>query len=403
MTFVEFGRPQGLGVDRSGATEERCINLDANANAPVTKSVIEAVTASMHGPTNPSSGHFGGAQARNILAAARDAVARLAVGVVEDGVIFTSGCTEANNTVLGSVKSLDGTLVTTAVEHPSILSPARSLASQGVPVAIVPVQGNGVIDLDRLAVLLDQTEGAILLSIQTANSETGVIQPINAIAELIRARDGVLFHTDAAQSFGKLPLHLASAGGPNVATMSGHKLHAPMGIGAIMLAPGEDRIGPILLGGEQQHGLRAGTEPLPLVAGLGAACADRAQRMEADVALMTKLRDRLEERLLEAVPGAAINGADAPRLPNTSSVRFPGTDAMALVAHLDHAGVLVSQGSACASMRPTPSHVLLAMGLSEAEAFSTVRFSVSPLNSMEEIEQAVEIVTQVCRRLGSFA
>jgi cysteine desulfurase len=403
MAFVEILEPHDGDVKARDEVEARSINLDANANAPATQPVIDAIVAALRGPTNPSSSHYGGAQARTLLADARDAVASLAEGLLDDGVIFTSGCTEANNMVLNTVRAARGTLITSQVEHPSILAPARDISAQGCAVLFLPVSSDGIVDLDSLVGVLNETKGPFVLSIQTANSETGVIQPIEAIAKLVAGRDDVIFHTDAAQSFGKLPLRLGGGLGPSVATMSGHKLHGPMGVGAVMLASGEDRIGATLLGGDQQRGMRAGTEALPLIAGLSAACAERARNLDADVAKMKSARDRLEQGVLHAVAGTVINGSAAARLPNTSSIRFPGLDAMALVAHLDAEGILVSQGSACSSMRPTPSHVLLAMGLSEDEAFSTVRFSTSPLTTADEIEEAIQIVAVACRQLGAFA
>lgn len=395
-----IGIPGAIGVDGT-AIIDRLINLDANANTAVTSCVIEAVVAALSGPTNPSSAHVGGEVARTILAKARDAVALLASGVDENSVVFTSGCTEANNMVLNAVRSQHGTLITTAVEHPSILAPADALQVEGFPVHILPVDCNGIVDLSKVEAALDATRGPIVLSVQTANSETGVIQPIEAIAELVAHRPNVIFHTDAAQAFGKLPVGVGSAG-PHVATLSGHKLHAPMGVGALLLSRDERRIGALLLGGEQQRGRRSGTEPLALIAGLGAACAERSQRIDEDVAAMASLRNRLESGIMAAIPGTAVNGAKSPRLPNTSSIRFPGLDAMALVARLDADGVLVSQGSACSSMRPTPSHVLLAMGQTEEEAFSTVRFSTSPLNTVEEIDEAIKVVTNACLQMRTM-
>ncbi len=376
---------------------DRTINLDANANTLATPAVIEAVLAALNGPTNASSAHTGGESARTILAQARDAVATLAPGVDEDGIIFTSGCTEANNMVLNAVRTHGAALITTSVEHPSILAPARALQADGFAVHFLPVDENGLVDLSKLEGLLDEVSGPVLISVQAANSETGVIQPIGAIRRMIAGRTNALFHSDAAQAFGKVAIEVG-ASGPHVMTLSGHKLHAPMGVGALLLAPGEERVGPWLLGGDQQDGRRSGTEPLALIAGLGAACAARFSHWDEDLRLMRVLRDRLEAKILETVAGAQVNGVGAQRLPNTSSIIFPGRDAMALAARLDAEGVLVSQGSACSSMRPTPSHVLLAMGLVEDDAFSTIRFSISPLNTPDEIDEAVEIVGRACQR-----
>lgn len=390
------------GYTSSGPTrlsDMMSINLDANANAPVTRRIADAVMAGLAGGTNPSSGHAGGAEARAMITRARDAVGSLAEGVFDDGVVFTSGCTEANNTVLHAARSLHATLITTAVEHPSVLSPSAALQRDGISVVRMQVGGDGMVALDELERHLRSISGSIILSVQTANSETGVIQPIHEIARQVADRDDVFFHTDAAQSFGKLPLVLGD-GGVHAASVSAHKLHGPMGIGAILLSDGEDRIRPLLHGGDQEGRRRAGTEALPLIAGMGVACAERAEHLDADVGRMGMLRDRLETAIVTSVNGAVVNGARSPRLPNTTSIRFEGRDAMAIVARLDALGILVSQGSACSSMRPTPSHVLIAMGLTEAQAFSTVRLSTSPLNTEDEIDRAIAAIERVCQEVS---
>jgi cysteine desulfurase len=385
--------------DPARATNMAGVNLDANANAPVTNRVANAVMAGLSCGTNASSSHSGGSEARATITRARDAVASLARGVYDDGVVFTSGCTEANNTVLHAVRTLRATLITSVVEHPSILAPADVLQHEGCGVERVSVDGAGIIALDDLATHLRSIVGPIVLSIQSANSETGVLQPIQEVARILADRDDVLFHTDAAQSFGKLPLILAD-GGPHVASISAHKLHGPMGIGAILLADGEGRVPSLMHGGDQEGRRRAGTEALPLIAGMGAACAARAEQLDADVEKMRRLRDRLETAILDSVENSAVNGSGSHRLPNTSSIHFSGRDAMEIVARLDAAGVLASQGSACSSMRPTPSHVLVAMGLTEAQAFSTVRFSTSPLNTEDEIDRAIAAIEYVCRQVS---
>lgn len=385
-------------ADRSGKI--RMINLDANANTTVTNIVIDAVTAALRDASNPSSTHEGGATARAILTGARDAVSAMVHGACDDDVVFTSGCTEANNTIVNAAVSMGATLVTTEVEHPSVLACANALSLRAHDIRLIGVDADGVINFDQLKQVLDAIDGPVLVSVQFANSETGVIQPISRIAALLEGRSDVLFHSDAAQAFGKIPVRVGS-GAPHVVSISGHKLHGPMGVGAIITAQGETRISPLLLGGDQQGGRRAGTEPVALISGLSAACAARASTMLADTDRMATLRDRLERSLLERIPAARVNGAAVDRLPNTSSITFAGVDGMALVARLDAEGVLVSQGSACSSMRPTPSHVLLAMGMSEDEAFSTIRFAVSPLNTADEIDTAVEAVIRISQR-GSF-
>ncbi|WP_084625500.1 cysteine desulfurase family protein [Sphingobium sp. C100] len=397
VEMFELNTKDNSCVDHSN----RVINIDANANTTTTGVVIEAVTAALREAGNPSSTHHGGAIARGIVTDACDAVSSLVNGSSDETVTFTSGCTEANNTVLHAAVTMGATLVTTEVEHPSVLATARALSSQGVSVSVIGVDADGVIRLDDLETTLACVDRPVVLSIQSANSETGVMQPIAAIADLLEGRTGILFHSDAAQAFGKISVGVGR-GAPDVVSISGHKLHAPMGIGAIITKMGEDRIGPLVHGGDQQRGRRAGTEPVALIAGLSAACSARASTFLVDVNRMRKLRDRLEQQLVERVPNARVNGAKAERLPNTSSVTFTGIDGMAMVAQLDAEGIMVSQGSACSSMRPTPSHVLLAMGMTEAEAFSTIRFAVSPLNTIEEIDTVVATIARLTRTMSMF-
>lgn len=377
------------------------INLDAAANSPPTEEVIAAVVAAMRGgAANAASAHELGDRSRAILARARDGVLSLVGGAVDEGVTFTSGCTEANNTVFAGVPAR--TIITSAVEHPSVLRSAERAASTGASVHLVPVDRAGVVDLGQLRSLVARAEGPLLVSIQLANSETGVIQPIAAIAAMLEARPLTTFHSDAAQAFGKLPIDLSPGLGPDVITVSAHKLHGPMGVGAIIAAERGLQLVPLVVGGDQEGSTRAGTEAVPLIAGFGVACEARAATMDDCVARMSHLRHRLEAGLREAVADVEF-GSPADRLPNISSVRFAGVDGMSLVAQLDGRGIAASQGSACSSRRPEPSHVLIAMGLSESEAFETVRLSLSPLNTEAEVDRAVSIVAGSVRHLRSVA
>ena len=376
------------------------VNLDANANAAPTAMVLSAVVEAMtSGAGNPSSGHLAGDLARGIVERTRDAVIGLLEGAYEDGVVFTSGCTEANNTVLRGLAGRPAQiLLVSAVEHASVLKVAQRLALEGVEIRLVPVDARGIVDLTELEASLQDSRNRSLISIQTANSETGVIQPTAAIADLA-GRYGAIFHADAAQSFGKIRTVLGRGHGPDVITLSGHKLHAPAGTGAIVSGDTAIEYAPLIVGGDQEHGRRAGTQSVPLLAGLAAACEQRARTFDADLATMSMLRDRLEASIRVQLPWTVVNGAVSLRLPNASNIRFVGVDGMALVANLDAEGILASQGSACSSRRPEPSHVLTAMGLSEADAFSSVRFSVSPLNTSEEIDHAVQIIVAAASRL----
>lgn len=383
-----------------GAAQETRVHFDANGNAPPTPSVTAAVLEALRYGGNPSSTHAAGEDGRLLLTSARDAVAELVDSVFPEDVVFTSGCTEANNTVVASSMAACATLVTSAVEHPSVLRAAQAAHSRGAAVEVLPVGADGRVDPAEVEARLRDMRGPLVLSIQAANSETGVLQPLGAIAALVAERGDVLFHSDAAQQFGKLRLLVGRGRGPDVLSVSGHKLHAPMGVGALLLAEGERRLSPLLHGGDQEGGLRAGTQSLPLIAGFAAACRDRRANFAQDVERMRRLRDRLETGVRAALPSVQVNGGGAPRLPNTSNLRFPGVEAIALVAMLDAVGVLASQGSACHSRRPEPSSVLTAMGLSETDAYSSVRFSVSPLNAEAEIEAAIPLIVSACHRLG---
>lgn len=396
LSFVADGdRSRTYGEERAFRT----INLDANANAPPTDVVVRAVERALRNGSNPSSAHGGGSASRVEIEKARDAVADLVENALPENVIFTSGCTEANNQVIQSAHQLGATLVVSAVEHPSIVHPAEAAGLSGAQVQVIPVDAAGQVRLNLLETLLDGLPGPVLLSIQAANSETGVLQPLEAISRIARRRHDVWLHSDAAQAFGKINLTLGTDG-VDVLTVSGHKLHAPMGVGALVWAEGAEIVRPYLFGGDQEGGLRAGTQPFPLIAGFAAACSERRSSLAQDIDRMEQLRDRLEQSLIDALPGSWINGAGAPRLPNTTNIGIEGVESTALVGMLDVAGVYASQGSACHSRRPEPSPVLRAMGLSEDAAYSSIRFSVSPLNTMEEIEAAVPAIVDACQRLG---
>ncbi len=379
------------------------VNLDANASAPVTEVVLAAVVDVMRsGAANPSSGHALGDRARIIVERARDEIASLISGAYEDGVVFTSGCTEANNTVLRSVPA-GGTIITTAVEHSSILRPVEACRAAGVNVTILSVDQDGAIRLEGLKDVMSRSPGPVLVSVQAANSETGVIQPIADIAHIVALRPDASFHSDAAQAFGRIALLAGRPAGPDLLTVSGHKVHGPMGVGAIIVGPGAPALRPLLLGGGQEGEMRAGTQAVPSIAGFAAACQARATRFDGDRERMRWLRDRLEAMLTEACPRMVVNGSRSERLSNTSNLRFPGVDGMALVANLDAMGVMCSQGSACTSGRPEPSHVLMAMGLTEAEAFSSIRLSVSPCNTDVEIDRAVAAIASAVSSLRGTA
>ena len=376
------------------------IYLDNNATtAPLPEVVHEMAACYRMGPLNPSSVHQAGARARRRLQEAREQTAA-ALGALPTQVLFTSGATEANHLVLrgllaGSMKGFQ--LVTTAVEHSSILEAARRLEDWGVSVRILPVDRHGLIDLEELEGAIDPQR--TLVSVQWANNETGVLQPLQSIAELCQARGAVL-HSDAVQAVGKLPMDLSRIP-VDFLSLSGHKLHGPVGSG-VLFRRDPAALTPVLPGGGQESGIRPGTENLPAVVGLAVALEHRSERLHRIMADLGALRHRFETGLKEAGMVEAINGADAPRIPNTSSITFKGVDGEALLLRLDQEGVQCSQSSACTNRKPEPSYVLRAMGLSEDEAFRSVRFSFSEFNTKDEVDRALDTLNRLHSTLTRF-
>ena len=379
----------------------REIYLDNSATTQALPEVIDAVSRAMaENWGNASSVHSAGERARLCLREAREQVAAM-LGASIDDVVFTSGATEANNLVLQSLLTGDYRgyrLVTTCVEHSSVLAAADQLHANGIEVVTLAVDENGSIDQQDM---LDAIKpGSTLVSIQWASNETGVLQPITELAE--RAREaGALFHTDAVQAVGKVPINLAAA--PiDFLSLSGHKVHGPLGVGALV-GPGVHTIRSLVFGGLQEQALRPGTENIPGIAGLGRALELRSLRFDSVASTVQAQRDRFETALARSNLVAGINGASTERLPNTTSVRFSEVDGEALILRLDQEGVRCSQGSACTNQKPEPSYVLRAMGLSEAEAYASVRFGFSELNTADEIDSAVESIMRIHAGLARFA
>lgn len=386
--------PCKTAVPRAPTAQPIC--LDANATTRPLDEVIDLVADVMRASVgNPSSAHWLGNASRVTLEHARDGVASLLPGTLPEAVIFSSGGTEANNAILSPAcrDTAHVTLITTAVEHSSVLCPAEAFKRSGGNVVLLPVSPDGVVDPDALSYAVRSATGPILLSLQWANSETGVVQPIDAlVGEARRIRPDVFVHSDAAQAVGRIPIDL-HATGIDVVTFSGHKLHGPQGVGAMVLREADDeRVTALVLGGGQERGLRSGTQNVAGAAGLGLAARLRASEFGQITERLAEMRDAFETQLLSLVPTARVNGSGAERVPNTSSVRFPGIEGMELAARLDAKGVACSVGSACSSAKPEPSHVLTAMGLSEAAAFSSLRFSFSILNTMDEAVRGARIV-----------
>lgn len=365
------------------------IYLDANATTVQLPEVIAAVsTAAALGPANASSAHSAGDRAREIVLNTREVLREVLSADDEGGILFVSGGTEANNIVVNGFGKLPKALMLcSATEHASVVETVLSNRGQ-----LIPVDANGVLDTSALHAELQAAGGrTVLVSVQAANSETGVIQPLSKIISICRGAPAeVYLHVDAAQAFGRMPIVID---GIDALTASGHKFHAPLGSGFLYLS---DRLADILprtvLGGGQERGFRSGTVNFPAIAGLKVAVEMRFFDLPMNIKRMKQARDAFEARVLELVSAAKVIGADVERLPNTSNIMFPGQEAMALMAQLDATGVICSNGSACSSMKPSASPVLRAMGLSERDALACLRFSFSVLNTPTEALTAAEIV-----------
>lgn len=374
------------------------IYLDNNATTRVDPRVLDAMLpyfSERFG--NPSSRHGAGSAAADAVLRARRQVRALLGAAHESEVVFTSGGSEADATAILSAaraRPERREIVISAVEHAAVLAVARDLEAEGYAIREIPVDGEGRLDVAAFRAAV--SPGVAVASVMWANNETGAVFPIAELAEIARAA-GVPFHTDAVQAAGKVPLDLAATA-IDMLSLSGHKLHAPKGIGALYLRRGT-RFRPLLRGGHQERGRRAGTENVPAIVALGMAADLARHALAAEFVEVTRLRDRLEAALLRRVAGCRVLAAGAPRLSNTSAVVFPGVEGEALLAFLDRAGVAASGGAACSAGATAPSHVPLAMGLGVADARGMVRFSLSRETTEDEIDRAVEAVAECVFRL----
>lgn len=365
------------------------IYLDHNATTSMHPAVLEALVE--QGRTvfgNPSSVHHEGSMARKALEEARESVARLLDAEPKE-IVWTSGGTESNNAaILGAILPQGECchIVTTSIEHPSVLGPVRELESRGHAVTFVPPDSSGVVPSERvLEAIRPETR---LVSVMLANNETGALQPVADLAETCRERS-IHLHCDAVQAVGKIPVSVKHLGVDSLA-ISAHKFHGSKGSGALFVRDGVV-LHPLILGGSQERRRRAGTEAVPLVVALGVAAELALQESEQNRRVET-LRNEMERRLLDALPEIAICGRDAPRLPNTSNLQLTGCDSESMVIALDLEGVSVSAGSACHSGRTESSHVLLAMGLSENEARSCIRVSLGKGTTATETDRLVDLL-----------
>ncbi|MCX5858232.1 MAG: cysteine desulfurase NifS [Deltaproteobacteria bacterium] len=379
----------------------KTVYLDNNATTQVAAEVMEAMLPyfrDFYG--NPSSMHFFGGQVGLKIREARQQVAAL-LGADPDEIILTSCGTESDNAAIRSALSINPDrrhIVISRVEHPAVKSLGVDLARQGYRVTELPVDKDGLLDLDLYEKSL--TPDTAVVSLMWANNETGVLFPVEKAAEMARER-GILFHTDAVQAVGKIPISMKT-NAIDMLSLSGHKLHAPKGIGVLYVRRGT-RFAPFLIGGHQEKGRRAGTENTPGIIGLGKACTLASQHMEKENTTVKQLRDKLERELLARIPKSRVNGDTANRLPNTSNISFEFVEGEGILLLMDEYGICASSGSACTSGSLQPSHVLRAMGVPFTMAHGSIRFSLSIYNTEAEIDFVIEKMPPIIERLRGMS
>jgi cysteine desulfurase len=379
----------------------KTIYLDNNATTQVAAEVMEVMSpyfSDFYG--NPSSMHSFGGQVGRKLWEAREQTAAL-IGATPDEIIFTSCGTESDNAAILSALATRPDkrhIVTSRVEHPAVKALCAHLAGQGCRITELPVDKEGLLDLDQYEKSL--TPDTAVVSLMWANNETGVLFPVEKAAEMARER-GILFHTDAVQAVGKIPISM-QANAIDMLSLSGHKLHAPKGIGVLYVRRGT-KFSPFLIGGHQEKGRRGGTENTPAIIGLGRACALAAQHMERENTTVKQLRDKLERELLTRIPRSRVNGNVAIRLPNTTNISFEFVEGEGILLLMDQHGICASSGSACTSGSLQPSHVLRAMGVPFTMAHGSIRFSLSIYNTEAEIDFVIEKLPPIIERLRSMS
>jgi cysteine desulfurase len=375
--------------------------FDNNATTRVAPEVLEAMLPFFkENWGNPSSAYTFGHQLGTYLDKAREQVAAL-INADPREIIFTSCGTESINTALHSAlraRPEKRHILTTAVEHSATLKFCNALQKQGYEITFLPVNSDGSLDLSLLESSIRPDTAVV--SIMLANNETGMLFPIDEIGRLCR-RSGVLCHTDAVQAAGKIPIDVRQLD-VDFLSLSGHKLNAPKGVG-LLYVKRHTRFQPYLFGGSQERGRRGGTENVASIVGFGRAAELARVRLPQASARVRSLRDKLEEGLLAAIPGSSRNGAEEPRLPNTSNLAFEGVEAEGILLLLDQAGICVSSGSACTTGSLDPSHVLMAMGCSAARARGSIRFSLAAYNTEAEVDYLLERVPPVIERLRALA
>jgi len=381
--------------------KDEIIYLDNNATTQLDPAVVEEMlpflTASYG---NPSSGYKFGAEARKAIERARERTAAL-LGCEAGEIVFTSCGTESNNAAINSALQFDPRgkhIVTSAVEHSAVRRHCQELEKRGSEVTFLGVDGDGNLDLEEVAQSI--RPGTAIVSLMWANNETGVVFPVERIAEICRAKR-VLFHTDAVQAVGKIPMRLRDSA-INFLSLSAHKFHGPKGVGALYVNR-RSRFSGSIIGGDQENGRRAGTENVASIVAMGKAAERAAESLSEEQTRVRSMRDRFERAILEKVSGTSVNGTGAPRLQNTCSISFDGIESGAALILLDRHHICCSAGSACRTGSQEASHVLRAMNLGEERARGSLRFSFGRFNSESDVDRAIGIVPKVIERLRGLA
>jgi cysteine desulfurase len=378
------------------------VYMDHNATTPLAEPVADAMMAVLREEFgNPSSVHHFGQRAKAVVDEARSAVAEL-IGADPSEVVFTSGGTESDNfAIRGAAEALEPSgrrhLVSSGIEHEAVLNTLKALARRGWQTTMMPVGASGLVTAEALTrALTDQTA---VVSIMHANNEIGTIQPVAELTRLAKAR-GAIVHTDAVQTAGKIPVNVKALG-VDLLSISAHKFYGPKGVGALWVRRGL-RLLPFMTGGKQERGRRSGTENVAAIAGMGVAARLAAAKMTSEAARLAALRDRLEARVQQAVPGTAVNGDPGTRVANTSNISFDRVEAESLLIALDLEGIAVSTGSACSSGTLEPSHVLKAMGLPAHRTQNSIRFSLGAGNTEADVDRVVAVLPGVVEKLRSL-
>jgi cysteine desulfurase len=377
--------------------------MDHGAGMPLDSKVFEAMKPYFReNYGNPSSSHSSGNVARNAMESAREKVARLVAAEKPQEVIFTSGGTESNNLAIKGAayrnRKKGNHIITTAIEHISIINICKFLQKQGFEVTYVPVDKQGMVDIEKLEEAIN--DKTVLISVMYANGEIGTIQPIREIGKLAQ-ENKVIFHVDAVAAAGQVPINVKEEN-IDLLSLSSNDLYGPKGVGALYIKAGT-KVQPIIQGGGQERGLRSGTENIPGIVGMGKAAEIAKKEMETEGKRLTALRDKLIKGVLDKIDYSFLNGHPTERLPNNANLRFSYIEGESLILGLDRYGVQVSSGSACTSKTLEPSHVLLAIGLAHEEAHGSLVFTLGKQNSEEDVDYVLEVLPDVVKRLRALS